>query len=256
MDKKVLIADDSQLFCEVLERIVNAEKGFTVCASVRDAYAAANEVGRQKPDLVILDIEMPGMNGISFLHSLLPQYAVPVIVCTSHRAAASKALKAGAADFIPKPADNPDDFTQFRQTLVRAMKSALILRSVECNGVVYELKRRTETPRRSAGGEMILIGGSAGSTEALPELLKMLDENRRGADLPPIAASLHMPSGYTKIFAQRLDGTLDLRVKEAENGERPKRSSVYIAPGSKHMRIAEDTKGCFLSRRRRWNLKR
>ena len=89
MDKKVLIADDSQLFCEVLERIVNSEKGFTVCASVRDAYAAANEVGRQKPDLVILDIEMPGMNGISFLHSLLPQYAVPVIVCTSHRAAAS-----------------------------------------------------------------------------------------------------------------------------------------------------------------------
>ena len=76
---------------------------------------------------------------------------------------------------------------------------------------------------------------------------KMLDENRRGADLPPIAASLHMPSGYTKIFAQRLDGTLDLRVKEAENGERPKRSSVYIAPGSKHMRIAADTKGCFLS---------
>ncbi len=247
MDKKVLIADDSQLFREVLERIVNAEKGFTVCASVRDAYAAANEVGRQKPDLVILDIEMPGMNGISFLHSLLPQYAVPVIVCTSHRAAASKALKAGAADFIPKPADNPDDFMQFRQTLVRAMKSALILRSVECNGVVYELKRRTETPRRSAGGEIILIGGSAGSTEALPELLKMLDENRRGADLPPIAASLHMPSGYTKIFAQRLDGTLDLRVKEAENGERLKRSSVYIAPGSKHMRIAADAKGCFLS---------
>ena len=81
--------------------------------------------------------------------------------------------------------------------------------------MVYELKRRTETPRRSAGGEIILIGGSAGSTEALPELLKMLDENRRGADLPPIAASLHMPSGYTKIFAQRLDGTLGLRVKRS-----------------------------------------
>jgi two-component system chemotaxis response regulator CheB len=236
MEKRVLIVDDSPLFAEMLARIVSSVDGFSVCAHASDAYKAADCINRLKPDLLILDIEMPGMDGIHFLRRLIPQYAVPVIVCTSYRAYAQKALSAGAADFIQKPEDYSKDFERFKSTLEKALPNAMILRSVVCEGKVYELKRSTS----EIGGEdgLILIGGSAGSTEALPKILEEFT-----ADMPPAAISLHMPGGYTELYAQQLNDSLPIEVVEAQDGMRLRRGMAAIAQGAKHLRVAHDEKG-------------
>lgn len=241
MNKKVLIVDDSAVFSQMLTRIAASVPGFEVCADVRDAYQATACIGRQKPDLIILDIEMPGMDGVHFLRSLIPQYPVPVIVCTSRRAYAQNALSAGAADFIPKPTDYSKDFEHFKNTLIRSMQNAVNLRSVTCEGKLYLLKKTADMQKKQSD-RLILIGGSAGSTEALPRVLKGFD-----ADMPPTAVALHMPTGYTKMYAKRLNDSLDISVVEAKDGMRLKNGTAAIAQGSKHMRIFNDGEGYFLN---------
>lgn len=241
MNKKVLIVDDSTVFSQMLTRIASSVSGFEVCADVRDAYQATAFIGRQKPDLIILDIEMPGIDGVHFLRSLIPQYPVPVIVCTSHRSYASRALSAGAADFIPKPTDYSKDFEYFKDTLVRSMLNAVNLRSVTCEGRPYMLKKTADMQKKQSD-RLILIGGSAGSTEALPKVLKGFDE-----DMPPTAVALHMPTGYTEMYAKRLNGSLAIDVAEAKDGMRLKNGMAAIAQGAKHLRIFKDDEGYFLN---------
>lgn len=242
MNKKVLIVDDSALFAHTLETIASAAPGFEVCAQANDVYRAVECIQKQKPDLIILDVEMPGMDGVHFLRTMIPQYPVPVIVCTSHRGYAKSALSAGAADFIPKPSDYSREFPKFRETLTNAMMNAVNLRSISCEGKIYDLKKPESTAKK-CGKELILIGGSAGSTEALPKLLDGLDSG----DIPPIAAALHMPQGYTELYAKRLNDSLGINVAEAKNGMRLRNGMAAIAQGANHMRVFEDANGYFLS---------
>jgi two-component system chemotaxis response regulator CheB len=161
-------------------------------------------------------------------------------MCTSHRALAQRAMAAGAADFVPKPADCSTDFESFRKTLTAAAQSALNLPWIVCDGKVLRLKK--EPMKKKSSDKLIVIGGSAGSTEALPKLLKSFTP-----DMPPVAATLHMPKGYTDIYAKRLDSELEIDVKEAQNGMRLKCGTAVIAQGALHMRIREDSDGFYIS---------
>jgi two-component system chemotaxis response regulator CheB len=239
MDKKVLIVEDSPLFAEILNRIISNINGFSVYAEAGDVRQATSCIRQGKPDLIILDAELPGIDGIRFLRNLLPQCPLPVIICTSHRTLAQPAMSAGAADFIPKPADYAKDFEKFRQTLTDAVKNAVNLPCVVCDGKTYRLKK-SDAEKKQAD-RLILIGGSAGSTEALPEILKDFTP-----DMPPVAATLHMPEGYTELYAKRLDSTLPIEVFEAVDGMRLRCGMAAIAQGAKHLRIGEDDRGFYL----------
>lgn len=241
MDKKLLIIEDSELWAKILERDAAAVRGFTVCGCVRDVYKAVAVIEREKPELIILDAALPGMDGVKFLRTLIPQYPVPVVVCTAYRSFAQKALAAGAADFLLKPNDFAKEQERFKEALAKAMLNAVNLRSVTCEGKPYALKKRSEGNHIANGG-LILIGGSAGSTEALPKVLSGFTP-----DMPPTAVALHMPKGYTELYAKRLNETLKINVVEAKNGMRLKKGMAAIAQGAKHLRVAEDGGGYFLN---------
>lgn len=239
MDKRVLIVDDSLLFAKLLAKIVDSTDGFTTLCDARDVYQATALIEKEKPDMIILDVEMQGMNGIQFLKKLIPQYAVPIIVCTSHSSLAKKALSAGAADFVVKP-EGSGVFEKLTAAVTSALKNAANIREVNCGGVVYKLRRAAD--KKPYSGGLILIGGSAGSTEALPKLLKSFTP-----DMPPAAVTLHMPEGYTKIFAQRLDAELSISVCEAQNAAKLKKGTATIARGSKHLRVYSGDSGFYAS---------
>ncbi len=236
--KRVLIIDDSALFTKILAQIVNSTDGFCVCGEASSAENALDSLEKLKPELVILDVRLPGIDGISFLKKLIPKYPLPVIVCTSARSCASKALNAGAADFVPKPAEESTNFEAFRQTLSAAMKNSVNLREIVCCGTKYRLKRAIAPT--SVNNGLIVIGGSAGSTEALPKLLAGYTP-----DMPPVAAAIHMPPGYTGIYAKRLSDELGIKAFEAANGMRLNNGEVIIAQGAKHLRVYSDANGLF-----------
>lgn len=237
----VLICDDSMLFSKLLTEMINSSEQFKVCGCANDVYSGRDIIESDLPDMMILDVEMPKMNGISFLRQLIPQYPIPVIVCSSKISAAKEAMKMGAVDFISKPDDTSYDI--FKEKLLKAMNSALNIRRICCDGKFYNLKNLTEFAENpTAHQKLIAIGGSAGSTEALPVILKSFNSST-----PPIAVTLHMPEGYTKLYAQRLNIETNLKVVEASQGLYIKNGMAVIAQGNKHMRIFKDAKGYFVS---------
>ncbi|MBR1723558.1 MAG: response regulator, partial [Ruminococcus sp.] len=195
-DIKVMIVDDAQFFLQLLSNTVNSMKGFTVCCTAEEARSAAANIMKYKPDLIILDGHMPGIEGPHFLRRIIPQYPVPIIACTSDKRTARDMLAAGAADFVPKPEQG--DLESFRSNLSHSMQNAMNLREINCMGTVYKLRRSDASKPRD--NRLILIGGSAGSTEVLPHILRGLT-----ADCPPVAVTLHLPEGYTELYVMRLN---------------------------------------------------
>lgn len=241
-DKRVLIADDSLLFSRFLKNVVDFAQGFTVCGCAANAYEARDMIERLKPDIIILDIEMPKMNGICFLRQLIPQYTVPVIICSSRTDLVMQALEAGAVDFIAKPADG-GTYDDFKKGLIMRLKSASNLKRVKCAGKMYNIKNYSNPGvAKDINSRIIVIGGSAGSTEALPVILRKFNSGT-----PPVVAVLHMPHGYTKLYAKRLNDELKLVVTEAKQGLYLEKGMVVIAEGEKHMRIFRDSRGYFVS---------
>ena len=244
-DIRVLIADDSILFSRFLKSVVDAAEGFTVCACSANAYEARDEIEKLKPDMLILDIEMPKLNGIAFLRQLIPQYTVPVIICSSRKDLVMQALQAGAADFLPKPEEG--GYEEFRTKLVKALRAASNVKRIKSGCRFYNVRpMSSDTAGAAAAHErrrIIAIGGSAGSTEALPEVLKFF-----GRKTPPVGVVLHMPEGYTSLYAKRMNAKFpELEIVEATQGLYLKNGMVVIAQGDKHMRLFKDSKGYFVT---------
>ena len=239
-DIRVLIADDSVLFSQFLKSVVDQAEGFKVCALAANAFEARDEIEKLKPDMLILDIEMPKLNGIAFLRQLIPQYTVPVIVCSSRKDLVLNAMQAGAADFIPKPEEG--GYEDFKKKLLQSLRAAANIRKIKSGCKFYNVRPmgNTAVPERR---RVIVIGGSAGSTEALPSLLKYFNKIT-----PPAAVVLHMPEGYTSLYAKRMNKQFaELEVVEATQGLYLKNGMVVIAQGDKHMRLFKDSKGYFVT---------
>jgi two-component system, chemotaxis family, protein-glutamate methylesterase/glutaminase len=232
---RVLIVDDSALFRKVLTQALSAHGDITVAGTAADPYVARDKIVRLKPDVVTLDVEMPRMDGLSFLARLMKFYPLPVVLVSSLTPAngenAIRALELGAVEVICKP-DCSSDPGESLKPLVRAIRAASRAKIGKRVPVLPETdapKPAFPVPFKSAN-KVVAFGASTGGTQALEHILTRLP-----ADFPGIVAVQHMPPAFTASFARRLDAICSIHVKEASDGDRVVPGQALIAPGGFHM---------------------
>ena len=231
---KVLVVDDSLIFREVLARGISTDPYIEVVAKAVDPFDARDKILEYSPDVMTCDIEMPKMNGIEFIKRLLPQYPLPVVVVSSVSAAVFEAMKAGAVDFVTKPnVQSVQDVEGFIHELIQKIKIAAKAKIPKFVGQsVSNVVEQGTSEGTSVEGRLIAIGASTGGTEAVFNILKVLP-----SQIPGIVVAQHIPPIFSRMFADRLNDTTQLRVKEAQTGDYVDQGSVLIAPGGKHMRL-------------------
>ncbi len=229
---KVLIVDDSLISRKVLSMGISSDPSIEVVAQAVDPFDARNKIIEYKPDVMICDVEMPKMNGIEFIRRLLPQYPLPVIVVSAISSAVFDALDAGAVDFVPKPdfrvVKSVEDFINDLIAKIKIAASATVLQKK----VAHQDSIRAAKNENIDASKIIAIGASTGGVEAIHSILKYLPST-----VPGIVIVQHIPPVFSKMFAERLNASTSLMVKEAQTGDYIKQGKVLIAPGDKHMRI-------------------
>lgn len=238
---RVLIVDDSAVYRTVFEKILNEHPDIQVVGKAEDAYKARDMIISLHPDVMTLDIEMPKMTGVEFLKKLIPQYAIPVVVCSSEEKSAIKAIEAGAVEFVAKPKNltSGEELGKFGDMLARAVRQAKAAKNIHSGAQSYRVKSHDGNEKTD---KIIAIGGSTGATEALPKVLEGMNIHT-----PPIICTIHMPEGYPKIYAERLNKQLKIEVTEVVDGMYLKRGMAVIARGSRHMRVYKDKNGYFVT---------
>jgi two-component system chemotaxis response regulator CheB len=240
---RVLIVDDSAVVRRTLSDVLSSDPEIEVIATAADPYVAAERIREQVPDVITLDIEMPRMDGLTFLQKVMTQHPIPVVICSSlaEEGAQStlKALEYGAVDVITKPRLGSKQFLEdSRIILCQAVKAAAAaqLRVLRPSHVVQPKLTADAilSPATHAMAEttekVVVIGASTGGTEALKTLLEALPPNA-----PGIVIVQHMPELFTRAFANRLDGLCNITVKEAETNDTIIRGRALIAPGNHHL---------------------
>jgi len=233
---RTLVVDDSAAMRSLLSRILSADPAIEVVGTAPEPHAAREMIKELDPDVVTLDIEMPGMDGLSFLERIMRLRPTPVVMCSTLTArgaeATIEALRLGAVDCIAKPAGNPLDIAHDGARLCTAVKAA----------ARAQVRANAATPARVAPPTLagrcrdvvIAIGASTGGVEALFQVISKLP-----LDCPPVLVVQHMPAGFTASFAARLDRECPIRVVEATHGMPIKSGTVYLAPGgATHMQLA------------------
>ena len=229
---RVLIVDDSAVVRRLAQETLAADPEIEVIGSAADPYAARDLLRTLSPDVITLDLEMPRMDGLTFLRLLMAQKPIPVVVMSSLSQRGSnyalEALRLGAIDVIGKPGGS-SSFGELGPQLVAKVKAAAQARprAVTPPGV---LRPAILPARRFHPRSLILLGASTGGTEALREVLTALP-----AGLPPIAVVQHIPAMFSRAFAERLDTLCSITVREAVHGERLEPGTALIAPGNFHM---------------------
>ena len=240
---RVLIVDDSAVVRQALAAVISSDPMLEVMAAVSDPFAAVEKIKLERPDVIILDVEMPRMDGITFLRKLMAQHPIPVVICSSLVAEKSStyidAIAAGAVDIVCKPEMGVKSFLEesgriICDTLRAAGKARVSVRSpsiVEAKLTADEILAAPSGRAMSKTTESVIaIGASTGGTEALRILLESMP-----SDCPAIAIVQHMPAAFTAAFAKRLDSTCAITVSEAKNGDRMLRGHALISPGGQHM---------------------
>jgi two-component system chemotaxis response regulator CheB len=241
---KVLIVDDSAVVRSILTEIINSDPLLEVIGTAQDPFAAAKKLSEVVPDVITLDIEMPKMDGLTFLEKLMSQHPIPVIICSSltgnKSQSALRALELGAVEVITKPQLGTKEFFEESSTIIcDIIKAAAQVDTRELKKVKKvepKLNADVVISKPSSGAmiqtteKIISIGASTGGTEALQTLLTSLP-----ADCPGIVIVQHMPETFTSAFAKRLDGICRINVKEAKHNDTVIRGQALIAPGNKHM---------------------
>lgn len=229
---KVLIVDDSLVFRETLARGIAQDAAIEVVGTAPDPYSARDMIIEFEPDVMTLDVEMPRMNGIEFLRRLMPQYPIPVVVVSAVSENVFDALNAGAVDFVTKPnLSNPKGIESLINELIIKIKIASTARVGHWKSE-SSLSRAVGSMDSGNSGKVIAIGASTGGTEAIFSVLKMFPR-----DVPGTLVVQHMPPVFTKMYADRLNNSCLMEVKEAENGDKVYPGRVLIAPGEYHMRL-------------------
>lgn len=230
MMKIMLISDrpdKTKALAKALSEMITPAPQINFCSTAN----SKNKLLTDKPSVVVLDCASGGIvSPAEYVSQLAPKYYVPIIAVSREGADRVALLKAGVLDIIIRKIASPKDDERFLQQLVNSIEN--IYRTLNDN-----LNRKAPT----ASSKIIAVGGSTGSTNSLPVILKELT-----ADCPPIVCVLHMPEGYTNLYAQQLNSTLMLEVKEAKSGEYLKNGQVIIAAGAKHLRVYKDSKGYFI----------
>ncbi len=249
-DIKVFIVDDSAVVRQVLTGLLDSIAGIKVIGSAPDPIFALTRMEKEWPDVIVLDIEMPRMDGITFLRKLMQEHPTPVVICSTLTAKGAEvtmqAMSSGAVDIITKPTVNLKGFLQDSKTLLAdAIKGASHARVGRISTASSPRKSILEAqpkynadaviaPHAANIGEttdrVIAIGTSTGGTQALEYVLTRLPRS-----VPGIIVVQHMPEAFTAAFAKRLDNLCQVTVKEAEQNDRVIPGLVLIAPGGKHM---------------------
>jgi len=240
---RVLIVDDSAVVRQTLSAVLSSDPEIEVMATAGDPFVAADRIAEQVPDVITLDIEMPRMDGLTFLKKLMSQHPIPVVICSSlteeGTQSAIKALQYGAVDVVTKPHVGTKQFLEDSSiTLCHAVKAAARAKlRILSPSLTVEPKLTADCilpPATRAMSEttekVVVIGASTGGTEALKTVLEMLP-----ADTPGIVIVQHMPELFTRAFATRLDGLCAITVKEAESNDTVIRGRALIAPGNHHL---------------------
>ncbi len=241
---KVLIVDDSAVVRQTMKEILSSDHEIEVIATASDPYIAATKIRREIPDVITLDVEMPRMDGITFLHKIMTQHPMPVVICSAlteeGSETAMKALEYGAVDIILKPRLGTKKFLEESKVRIcDSVKAAALVRKerlMKPRKVEPKLTADAVIPKPVASKAMIqttekvvVVGASTGGTEALRIFLQGLP-----MDAPGIVIVQHMPEQFTAAFAKRLDGICQVSVKEAENNDTVLRGRALIAPGNHH----------------------
>ena len=232
---RVLIIDDSALMRKVLTDVLGADPDIEVVGTASDPLVAREKIKQLNPDVITLDIEMPNLDGLTFLERLMRLRPMPVVMVSAlipkDTEATLQALEMGAVDFIPKPVfDIAQGFHEMREIAAAKIKAA-------AGAVIHARDAAQPRPPRVSGtfkgsNRIVAIGASTGGVAALSEILAALP-----ADGPPIVIAQHMPPGFTRQFAKRLDGFCAMSVSEAVHDARIIPGHAYIAPGDRHLSV-------------------
>ncbi|MEM6524522.1 MAG: chemotaxis response regulator protein-glutamate methylesterase [Bacteroidota bacterium] len=236
---KVLVVDDSAVVRQSLSRILDSDSHIQVVGVASDPFVAAKKIGKQVPDVITLDIEMPRMDGITFLQRIMSQHPIPVVIISSLTAKGSelaiRALEFGAVDIIQKNTLSVDTFSESAQQIidvVRAAGKSVIRRKTRLQTPQADTTASNKSNLTITSNKIIGIGASTGGTEAIKTVLEQMP-----IDCPGIVIVQHMPEVFTRSFAQRLDSLCKIEVKEAQDGDSILRGRALIAPGNYHMGI-------------------
>jgi two-component system, chemotaxis family, protein-glutamate methylesterase/glutaminase len=249
---RVLIVDDSASVRQTLAEILASDPQIEVIGTASDPYVAARRIQHEVPDVITLDVEMPRMDGITFLRKLMAQHPVPVVMCSTlteeGSATLMQALEAGAVDVILKPrVDTKQFLTESSVRICDAVKAAAHANLSRLPGARARPNPGVRQPQEKLSADVMLpspvpgralarttetvvcVGASTGGTESLKVVLEALP-----IDCPGVVIVQHMPENFTAAFARRLDGLCQVEVKEAEDGDSVLRGHVLIAPGNRH----------------------
>jgi two-component system chemotaxis response regulator CheB len=241
MSIKVLVVDDSALVRSLLAEIIQKTPGLELVGAAPDAFVARDMVNQFRPDVITLDVEMPRMDGLAFLEKLMAAKPTPVVMIstlTDEGAEATlRALELGAVDFLPKPKLGVAEG-------IREYSELIVEKIVTASRVHVKSLQKINRPEISSGEKIvskqlqstekiIAIGASTGGTEAIKDLLIQFP-----SAMPGIVMTQHMPPGFTRTYAERLNKTTRLHVVEAKGGERILPGHAYLAPGGHHLVVA------------------
>ncbi|CAN7531312.1 protein-glutamate methylesterase/protein-glutamine glutaminase [Paraburkholderia sp. 22099] len=244
---KVLCVDDSALIRSLMTEIINGQPDMTVVATAPDPLVARELIKQHNPDVLTLDVEMPRMDGLDFLEKLMRLRPMPVVMVSSLTERGNeitlRALELGAVDFVTKPKVGiRDGMLDYSEKLADKIRAAARARVRQAAPAQHAAAHAAHAPVGAAPlfnnpllstEKLIIVGASTGGTEAIREVLVPLPP-----DAPAVLIAQHMPPGFTKSFAQRLNGLCRITVKEAEHGERVLPGHAYIAPGHAHLLLA------------------
>lgn len=227
---RVLVVDDSSFMRKFLSDAVNKDPDLVTAGMAADAYEARDKILEVLPDVMTLDMDMPRMSGLSFLRQLMPQHPMPVIVVTSTRGLANDAAQAGAADYILKP--NISNEVE-REAFVSELIIKIKLASITKRSNPRQADAPAEKAQRPDSSKLVIaLGASTGGTDATNAILKDLP-----AELPGIVMVQHMPPVFTKMYAERLNNSCPMMVKEAEDGDEVLPGRALVAPGDYQMQL-------------------
>lgn len=249
---KVLIVDDSALVRKLLSEILGSDRGIEVVGVAQDPYVAREKIKELSPDVLTLDVEMPRMDGLTFLRNLMRLHPMPVVMVSSLTEQGAdvtlQALETGAVDYVTKPKiDLENQFGEYREELLAKIKmaanvkpSVLASRSLELElppklNADAVLSRAATSKHYRTTDRIIAIGASTGGTEAIKDVLIGMPP-----DSPGIVITQHIPEAFSAPFARRMNSMCELNVKEAEDGEQVLPGHAYIAPGNAHLLVVRD----------------